>query len=379
MRYCNRCVMPDTRPGIKFDQNGICFPCLNSERRKFIDWGKRLGELKSLCDKYRGSNGNYYDCVIAVSGGKDSHYQVYMMKEVMNMNPLLVSVDNLSWTKTGRDNFFNIRDAFRCDCISLNLSPDTARKLCRKSFEKFGSPNWYWDRAVYVYPIRMAINMGIPLIIYGENIDYEYGGGQTEETPSALEQINNNVAKSYDWSVWLEDGEITMKDLNSCVYPSDEEIIKAKLEPVYLSYFVHWDGYNNYEISRKYGFKSLNDTGEWNREGYIEDYDQIDAIGYLVHPWLKYPKYGHARATDVSCYWLRNGRITREEAVKLVAEHDSKLDRKVLEDFLFFTGYTEDEFWKIVEKFYNPEIFRKEEGKWVLKEPVYEGLGKLNG
>jgi N-acetyl sugar amidotransferase len=292
------------------------------------------------------------------------------------MNPLLVSVDNLSWTKIGRDNFFNIRDAFRCDCISLNLSPDTARKLCRKSFEKFGSPNWYWDRAVYVYPIRMAINMGIPLIIYGENIDYEYGGGQTEETPSALEQINNNVAKSYDWSVWLEDGEITMKDLNSCVYPSDEEIIKAKLEPVYLSYFVHWDGYNNYEISRKYGFKSLNDTGEWNREGYIEDYDQIDAIGYLVHPWLKYPKYGHARATDVSCYWLRNGRITREEAVKLVAEHDSKLDRKALEDFLSFTGYTEDEFWEIVEKLYNPEIFRKEEGKWVLKEPVYECLGK---
>ena len=132
MRYCNRCVMPDTRPGIRFDENGICFPCLNAERRKSIDWDKRLDELKALCDKYRGSNGDYYDCVIAVSGGKDSHYQVYMMKEVMNMNPLLFSVDNFSWTQTGRDNFFNIRDAFRCDCISLNLSPDTARRLYRK-------------------------------------------------------------------------------------------------------------------------------------------------------------------------------------------------------------------------------------------------------
>ena len=376
MRYCNRCVMPDTRPGIRFDENGVCFPCLNAERRKSIDWDKRLDELKALCDKYRGSNGDYYDCVIAVSGGKDSHYQVYMMKEVMNMNPLLLSVDNFSWTKTGRDNFFNIRDAFRRDCISLNLSPDTARRLYRKSFEKFGSPNWYWDKAVYVYPIRMAINMGIPLIIYGENIDYEYGGSQTEETPSALGQINNNVAGSYDWSVWLEDGDITMKDLNSCVYPSEEEIMKAKLEPVYLSYFVNWNGYNNFKIARKYGFKSLNDTGEWNREGYIEDYDQIDAIGYLVHPWLKYPKYGHARATDVSCYWVRNGRITRDEAVKLVAEHDNKLDRRALEDFLSFTGYTEDEFWEIVEKFYNPEIFKKVEGKWMLREPIYGCLEK---
>ena len=218
--------------------------------------------------------------------------------------------------------------------------------------------------------------MRIPLIIYGENIDYEYGGSQTEETPSALGQINNNVAGSYDWSIWLEDGDITMKNLNSCVYPSEEEIIKAKLEPVYLSYFVNWNGYNNFKIARKYGFKSLNDTGEWNREGYIEDYDQIDAIGYLVHPWLKYPKYGHARATDVSCYWVRNGRITRDEAVKLVAEHDSRLDRRALEDFLSFTGYTEDELWEIVEKFYNTEIFKKVEGKWMLKEPIYGCLEK---
>jgi len=364
--------MPDTRPGIKFDENGICYACLAAEKKKTIDWDKRSKELKALCDKYRGSRGNYYDCLIAVSSGKDSHFQVHMMKEDMKMNPLLVSVDNLSWTKTGRDNFFNIRDVFDCDCISLNLSPNTARKMFTKAFEKLGSPTWFWDRAVYVYPIRMAINMNIPLIIYGENINYEYGGAQTEETPSALDQINNDVVKAVDWNAWLEDGDVTMKELSFCVYPSEEEIKKAKLEPVYLSYFVPWDGYVNHERAKKHGFKTLDDTGEWKREGYIEGFDQIDAIGYLVNPWLKYPKFGHARATDVGSYWIRTGRISREEVVQLVKEHDHKLDPWALKDFLEFTRMTESEFWKVVEKFWNRDIFHKVNGKWVLKDPIWE-------
>ncbi|MBD3426545.1 MAG: N-acetyl sugar amidotransferase [Candidatus Omnitrophica bacterium] len=372
MKYCKKCVMPETRPGIKFDEEGVCYACLAAERKKKTDWDGRMKELQQLCDRHRNSNGDYYDCMIAVSGGKDSHFQVYMLKEVMKMNPLLVSVDNLSWTQTGRDNFMNIRDAFDCDCISLNLSPNTARKMMKKAFVKFGSPTWFWDRAVYAYPIRMAINMGIKLIVYGENINYEYGGAQTEETPSALAQINNDVVKSYDWNTWLEEDEITMKQLNSCVYPKEEEIKKAGLEPVYLSYFVPWDGYRNYEKAKEYGFKSLDDTGEWKREGYIEGYDQIDAIGYLVHPWLKYPKFGHARATDVGSYWIRNGRLSREKAIQLVRDHDHKLDPRALKDFIDFLGITEEEFWKVVEKFWNRELFRKVDGRWELKEPIWE-------
>jgi len=364
--------MPETRPGIKFDENDVCYPCLAAEKKKTINWDKRMEELKALCDKHRGRRGDYYDCMIAVSGGKDSHYQVYMMKEVMKMNPLLVSVDNFSWTKTGRENFFNIRDAFNCDCISLNMSPNMARKMFRKAFKKFGSPTWLWDKAIYVYPIRMAINMGIPLIVYGENISYEYGGAQVKETPSASDQINNDVARSYDWSEWLEGGDISMKELNSCVYPTEEEIKNAKLEPVYLSYFVPWDGYSNCKLAKKHGFKSLDDTGEWKREGFIEDYDKIDAIGYLVHPWMKYPKYGHTRATDVCSYWIRSGKITREEAIKLVKENDYKLDARALKDFIDFLGISESEFWKTVEKFWNREIFHKVDGKWQLKDPIWE-------
>lgn len=367
MKYCRRCVIPDTRPGIYFDENGVCQACTAADKKKSTDWDARFGELGDLCSRYRGKSNSYYDCIIAVSGGKDSHFQTYVMKELMGMNPLLVSVDNFSWTETGRHNIRNISEAFGCDILLLSLNTKVAKKMVRKAFEKFGSPTWYWDRAVYVFPIRMAINMRIPLVVYGENINYEYGGAQRVETYSAKDQINNDVVKNVDFQFWLDD-EITMKDLNPIIYPTDEEIENARLEPIYLSYFVPWDGYRNHLIAKRFGFKTL--AHEWKREGYIEDYDQIDTAGYLVHPWLKYPKFGHARTTDVCCYLIRTGRMTRGEAVKLVREHDHKLDQKALEDFLDFTGYTAREFWDIVERFYNREIFEKVGGVWTLKDPV---------
>jgi N-acetyl sugar amidotransferase len=363
--------MPDTRPGVRFDENGVCYPCLTAKKKKEIDWEKRKKELEALCTKYRGARGDYYDCLIAVSGGKDSHFQTYMMKEVMGMNPLLVSVDNFTWTSAGRHNFYNIRDAFGCDCISLNLSPRTAKKMFKIAFENFGAPTWYWDRAVYVYPIRMAINLGIPLVIYGENINFEYGGGQIKDIPSARDQINNDVAKTFDWSTWLKHG-LSMKDLNFCIYPDEKEIARAGLDPIYLSYFTPWDGFKNMEIAKKYGFRSLGE--EWKREGYIEDYDQIDAIGYLVHCWMKFPKFGHSRATDVSCYWIRTGRLSRAEAVELVIEHDYKLDPRAKEDFMSFCGYEEGQFNEIVDSFANREILAKKNGVWKLKDEVVQLL-----
>ncbi len=376
MRYCKKCVMPDTRPGIKFDEQGVCYPCRVAEQKKKVDWDKRFHELEKLCDKYRGKKGDYYDCIVTVSGGKDSHFQVHVMKELMKMNPLLINVSNFSWTDTGRHNFNNLSDVFGCDIISVNLNRKLARKLLWKALVKLGSPTWYWDKAVYAFPLRMGIDLKIPLIVYGENVSYEYGGYQIEETYSAKDQIHNDVVKKVDWDFWLDE-DITMKGLNAAVYPEAEEIERAGLDPMYLGYFMSWDGYKNMQLAKKYGFKSLNDTGEWDREGYVEDYDQIDSMGYLVHPWLKYPKYGHARATDVACYWIRTGRLTREEGIRLVKAHDHKLDKKALKDFLEFVGHSEKEFWKVVDKWYNRDLFEKVDGQWKLKDPIYKDLEQI--
>lgn len=370
MKYCKKCVMPDTRPGIRFDEEGICQACRAEEQKDKTNWTERWTELQELCDKYRGSKGDDYDCIIAVSGGKDSHYQTYVMKELMGMNPLLVTVeDNFPMTDAGIHNLKNISETFGCDIISLKPNIRVQKKLMRKTFEKYGKPTWYIDRLIYTYPIHMAVKFQIPLVVYGENINYEYGGEQRKETYSALDQINNGVASDIPWEELLDDS-ISMKDLSLCVYPSPEKTEAIGLDPMYLSYFVRWNSYNNYLFSKKRGFRDL--THEWRREHTFEDFDQVDSRAYLVHSCMKYPKFGHQTATDYAARFVRYGLISRDEAVELVKKHDHKIDQLSVREFCEFTGYSITEFWNIVDSFYNPDLFEKDlNGEWKLKDPVW--------
>lgn len=241
MKYCKRCLMPDTRPGIKFMEDGICAPCHHYEKQKNTDWDQRMEELKVLCDKYRNCNGpNRYDCAIAVSGGKDSTFQVYIMKEVMKMNPVLLSTACTEWTETGKKNIQNIAETFSCDVISIQPNPRVAKIMARKAFEEIGSPTWYLDALIYAFPYRMAVQLGLKLLVYGENVNYTYGGKYDEETPSAKFQPLNDVVKPI-WDKWLEDGQIKSAELESAKQMTLEEYEASGLEAIYLSYFVPWD------------------------------------------------------------------------------------------------------------------------------------------
>ena len=213
----------------------------------------------------------------------------------------------------------------------------------------------------------MALKFNTALLVYGENISYEYGGSDAVENYSARNQLNNGVASDIDLEELCQLDGIDEKVLSMTKAPSAEEL--AKLDPMYVSYFVPWNSVENYHYSRKHGFHDL--THEWNRTQTIENFDQVDSRAYLVHPWLKYPKFGHSSATDYASRFIRYGMISREEAVKLVNEHDGNLDVKCVRDFIDFCGYSETEFWNIVEKFYNREIFAKDSnGEWRLKNPV---------
>lgn len=369
MRYCKKCIMPDTRPGIMFNEEGICSACQSYERRKEINWDKRYKELEEICDKYRGMNGSSYDCAIAVSGGKDSHYQVYLMKEVMKMNPILFSVeDNFEMTEAGKHNIKNISEEFGCNIISLKPDIKAQKKLMRYTFEKYGKPTWFIDRLIYTFPMHMAIKFNTPLLVYGENVSFEYGGSDYEETYSARNQLNNGVASDIDMNELIQIDGITEKVLDMTKAPSLEEL--NKLDPMYVSYFIPWNSITNYQLAKKRGFKDL--THEWDRTHHIENFDQIDSPAYLIHPWLKYPKFGHASATDYAARFVRYGLLTREEAIELVRKHDHNLDPKSIEHFINFLGYTQSEFWSIIDKLYNREIFEKNKyGEWVLKNPIW--------
>lgn len=374
MKYCKNCLMPDTRPGIKFTKDGICYPCINYEKQKETDWKKRWNELEELCTKYRGINGNGYDCAIAVSGGKDSHFQTYVIKEKLGMNPLLISVGNIEWTDIGKKNFENISEVFGCDIITFQPNRKIARKMFKKAFEEIGSPSWYLDSLIYAFPVRMCIKLGIKLLFYGENVSYTYGGDLDIETPSAISQSKNDVVKPV-WDEWFKEGDINEKELEAAKQPDSKEVQNAELEPVYLSYYVSWNSHHNFEVAKRFGFRHLGH--EYQREGTIENYDQIDSLSYLLNPYLKYLKFGHATATDYASRWIRYGIKNREEMIPFVEEHDGILDQGIIEKFCEFTKISFREFWQIMDKWYNHELFeRDQDGVWHPKFRVGIGLIK---
>lgn len=369
MKFCKKCIMPDTRPHITFNNEGVCIACQNEEKKKNINWDARYEELKMLCDKYRRKNQGEYDCIIAVSGGKDSQYQVHIMKEVMNMNPLLISVEDVfTMTEAGKHNLKNISEAFGCNLISFKPNRRAAKIISRYMFENYGRPLWYVDRLLYTVPLYYAAALNIPLLVYGENVSYEYGGIDDEETFSAREQVFNGVAPDIEIEELVKAG-VSRDELAYLEAPSREML--NKLEPIYLSYFVEWNGIKNYEFAKRRGFVDL--THEWDRTNHIENFNQIDSIGYLLNAWMKYPKFGHAYATDYAARWVRYGLLTREEAVKLAEERDHALDPWIVKDFCKFVGMSVKEFYEILDKLYNKELFEKNKfGQWRLKEEFYK-------
>lgn len=367
--YCKRCLMPNTRPGSIFNEEGICQACRNYDNRKNIDWSKRKNELDKICKKYRRKDG-YYDCVIPVSGGKDSHRLVYEMKIKRNMNPLLITVgDPFTKTDAGLKNYRNLGDTFGCDHILFDLSIDLFRKVTRIAFEEKGEPLKFLEVTIYTIPLKIAIKFGIPLVVFGENSAYEYGTTD-KENYSANNAILNSF-KNIDLNFWLQSG-IPKNELNAIIPPAENELRKIKPEVIFMSYFIPWSSNINLGIARRYGFKDL--THEWKREGCIEDFEQIDSIAYMVHLWLKYPKFGFQRTSDIVSRRIREGKLNLSQAKKIIMQNDHKLDQRAMEDFINFLGYSTKEFWDIVEKFWNREIFKKIEERWIMKTDIRRKL-----
>lgn len=294
---------------------------------------------------------------------------MHFMKEKLGMNPILFTVeDNFTMTEVGKKNLENLSAEFACHLISLKPDRKTQKAVTRKAFEKYGKPTWFIDRLIYTFPFAMAVKFNTPLLVYGENVSYEYGGSDDEEMPWAKNIFLNGVADDLDIKEFIDEkAGVNERDLQLFFKPTKEDL--NKLEPIYLSYFVKWNSYANYIFSKSRGFLDL--QGEWERSHCVEQFDQIDSIGYIIQAWLKYPKFGHAMVSDYASRLIRYGLLTRNEAIKLVNDKEHQLDNKVVEDFCAFAGYTKAEFWAIIERHYNKDLFEKNEfGEFKLKTPL---------
>ena len=362
--------MPDTKPDLSFDAEGVCDACRSAALKNTIDWKAREAEFKELVEKFKNKDGSKYDCIIPVSGGKDSTYQAYLARQ-WGLNPLLVHFEPTVRTELGRKNLENIRRFG--DVIELKKNPDVYKKMAVEGFRRVGDHEWPNHVGIFTFPVRLAVAYNIPLIIWGENSQLEYGGPAAARMKNTLdrrwlEEFGGLLGLRVDDMAGVEG--ITPQELVPYRYPSEEELKAAGITGVFLGYYFKWDARPQVELVRKHGFSVKED-------GPVEctylNYENLDEATYAVHDLLKFVKFGFSRATDHACLDIRNGRITREEGVKLVEQYDGKRPRKAIAEFLKYSGIPEAEFDAVVDSFTDKALFETDE-RGALKR---DGAGDL--
>lgn len=367
MRYCKRCVQPDTRPGIKFDENGVCPPCLFMEYFNEIDWDSRKRDLDKIVEFGRSKNISGYDCIIGVSGGKDSTRQAMYVKDVLKMKPLLVccTYPPEQVTDRGAQNIANLI-SLGFDAITVSPAAQAWKKMVRKGFLKYGNWAKSTEMALYASLPRVAIAYQIPLVFLGENPAIHFGelGVKSTNWDANRSKYSNTIASGPD--TFLGD-DITEEALICYRYPTDEEMVLANLQIVYLGYF--WKDFTKVEngaFSVANGIEIRNDLPD--NIGGIHPFDALDDDFVIVNQMIKYLKFGFGKVNDEVCELVRWGKIPREKAVDLVNKYDGKCSDYYVKKFCDYIDITETEFWQIAESYRNKDIWEKDaKGNWQLK------------
>lgn len=361
--------MPDTKPDLYLDSNGVCNACRSFERRASIDWESRYKELLVILEKYRNRNGNHWDCIVPVSGGKDSTYQVIRMLQ-LGLNPLCVTSSTCDLSPIGRANIENLK-RLGADHIEFSPNPIIRAKLNRIGLKQVGDISWPEHVGIFTIPVKAAVQFNIPLIVWGENSQNEYGG------PAAA--ADNNVLNRR----WLEEfggmlglrvsdlighEGIESKHLLLYTYPTDEELARVGVTGLFLGHYLPWDGLSNTLIAEANGFQSYHKTVE----GSMVNYENLDNHQTGIHDYFKYLKFGFGRATDLACLHIRRGRITRSDGLSVVKRLDGQFPweylGKPLELILDPLELSVDEFIKICDKFTNKKIFIRNQSGELVKD-----------
>ncbi|MBS3133759.1 N-acetyl sugar amidotransferase [Candidatus Woesearchaeota archaeon] len=344
LRYCVRCCMPATNIGMKFDELGICLACRSSEEKMHINWLERQEQLKKILDKYKGSAGNNYDCIIPVSGGKDSCFQLHVLTKIYGMKPLAVTFSHNWYSKTGWYNLWNMLDKLNVDHIMFTPNRNLINKLAKQSLKGIGDPCWHCHMGVGSFPLQVAVKFNIPLIIWGESIA-EGTGRATYSSP--LKEFDRdyfvrNSARLYPDQMVSDI--ITKKDINSFQLPNPEKIGKLGLVGLHLGDFIFWDSERQVEfIKKEYNWK------EDIIEGSYKNYKSVECIMEGMHSYTKFLKRGFGRATDHASQDVRTGLLTREEGFELAKRYDNEIP-EVLNFLLKETKLTEKEFYDIMKE-----------------------------
>jgi len=327
MKYCKKCIYPDSRPEQVFDDKGVCDACRSAETKKKIDWDIRREEFIQLLESYKNHDGSWWDCIIPASGGKNSCFQAYTMKYEFGMNPLVVNFVPCEMMDIGHKNLTFLRD-LGFDMVQVGGNRKIYRQMVAKGFFDLGDCCWPEHIGIFTAPVRVAVQFNIPLIIWGENSQLEYGGPAAWREKNYLDRnwLEQFQMLGYRISDLIDEG-FDKKDLLVWEYPSDDEMRKVGVTGLFLGYYIFWDNKAQAEQMIKMGF-NVNPDGPC--EGGYYDFENLDCkwIGGL-HDYMKFLKYGYGRATDQLNIEIRNGRMERDEALRLARKLEGKLPKEI--------------------------------------------------
>ncbi|MBT6312216.1 MAG: N-acetyl sugar amidotransferase [Alphaproteobacteria bacterium] len=369
MRYCTKCLYPETKPDLWFDDAGVCNACNNFASRKEVDWDARLDELKDVLGRYKISDGSNYDCIVPVSGGKDSHYQIIRLLE-LGMNPLCVTATTDDLAPIGRRNIENMKK-LGVDFVEVTTNPVVRRRINKLTLTTIGDVSWPEHVTIFTIPVRMAVQFNVPLIVWGENPQHEYGGPASSTTKNILDRRwleEFGGLLGFRVSDLIGQAGITANDLVQYRYPSDEDLARVGVTGIFLGYYYPWDGYQNAMMAQGYGFE----TFPTMVEGSLANYENLDNHQMGIHDYFKYVKYGFGRATDIASNHIRRGRMSRDDGMALIKRHDGNFPwsylGKPLADILGEFDMTVDEFERVCDRWTNKKLFKTDQNGQLVKD-----------
>ena len=371
MNYCKRCLYPENHPlNITFDLQGVCSGCRVHEEKDALDWNARGQILKKILDSYKNKSGNNYDCIIPVSGARDSYFIVHTLKNVYGMNPLLVTYNKQYNTDTGIRNLAYLRTLFDCDCLTLTVSPEIVKRITRATLRKSGSIYWHCLAGQTVFPVQIAVKLKIPLIVWGAHQGVDQVGmfSHLDEVEMTRKYRKDHDLMGIEAEDLVDsfDNNVREEDVIQFVYPDDKEIEEVGVRGIYLNNYIRWDSKRQHEdMIKAYGYETARQTRTF------DTYNDIDCFNYSdVHDYIKFLKRGYGKVTDHASREIRLKRLTREEGIGLVKKYQDKKPES-LDLFLNWLGITENAFYYLIDQHRDPRIWnRNDNWQWELKDTV---------
>ena len=367
MTYCKKCMYPFVAANLHIDSDGICGSCRTFEQSEKItedDWAIRKKKLDTIIENIKKNNKGNYDCIIPVSGGKDSFYQIHLMCKEYNLKPLLVTYHGNNYLPEGDYNRDLMRNAFNADHIVFGPSVEVLKKLNRICFKKMGDMNWHAHCGITTYPIIAAVKFNIPIMIWGEIAGDIYGMYEQDDFVEFNNRMRHEHAlRGFEWHDLLDDpiDKLNEKDLLWAKYPTDDEILKVGARGLYIGNYYKWDPNIHSNLMKDlYGWKESEKPFE---RTYRKMSNLDDRYENGIHDLLKFVKFGYGRGSDHASKDIRTGYMSREEGIEMV----KKYDHVVSSDLYYWLNYvdmTEQEFWEIADTFRDPRVWWIENGEW---------------